>query len=141
MQPGNCILCDSKNEDIVFTNDLFRIVHIKDIYYPGYVRLILNRHAAHMTDINEKEAHSIFSALLIIERCVRDILNPDRINLACFGNIVSHLHWHIIPRYKNDRHFPNPIWGEVTNTKYFVADYLIGLEQQFLAQIYTKKFI
>jgi diadenosine tetraphosphate (Ap4A) HIT family hydrolase len=25
---------------------------------------------------------------------------------------VPHLHWHIIPRFEGDPHYPNPIWGE-----------------------------
>ncbi len=33
------------------------------------------------------------------------------LNLASFGNVVPHLHWHLIPRYLDDRHFPQPVWG------------------------------
>lgn len=38
-------------------------------------------------------------------------MHPDKINLAEFGNMVPHLHWHIIPRYTDDSHFPESIWG------------------------------
>ena len=37
----------------------------------------------------------------------------QQINLAAFGNMVPHLHWHIIPRWRDDKHFPEPIWGKV----------------------------
>ncbi len=46
------------------------------------------------------------------EKVLRDLLNPDKINIASLGNMTPHLHWHIIPRYRNDSHFPNSIWGE-----------------------------
>jgi diadenosine tetraphosphate (Ap4A) HIT family hydrolase len=36
---------------------------------------------------------------------------PDKINLASLGNVVPHLHWHVIPRFADDPHFPNPVWG------------------------------
>jgi diadenosine tetraphosphate (Ap4A) HIT family hydrolase len=36
---------------------------------------------------------------------------PDKINLASLGNVVPHLHWHVIPRFSDDPHFPNPVWG------------------------------
>ncbi|MCY1244752.1 hypothetical protein D9M72_578480 [compost metagenome] len=36
---------------------------------------------------------------------------PDKVNLAAFGNMVPHLHWHIIPRYRWDTHFPEAIWA------------------------------
>lgn len=38
-------------------------------------------------------------------------MHPDKINLAQLGNMVPHLHWHLIPRYKDDTHFPESIWG------------------------------
>jgi diadenosine tetraphosphate (Ap4A) HIT family hydrolase len=139
MSTINCPLCHTQNEEIIFTNDLFRIIHVDDPYYPGFIRLILNHHVAEMTDLGEQESEQVFSALLIIEKAMRDILNPDKINLASLGNMVPHLHWHIIPRYKNDRHFPNPIWGEITHPKYFVADNLIRQAQKLINFLMIKQ--
>jgi|SRR6185437_11175082 len=135
----NCPLCKTEDENILFTNNLFRIILVNDDFYPGYIRLILNRHIAEMTDIDSLEAHKIFSALLIIERQIRETFNPDKINLACLGNMVPHLHWHIIPRYKNDRHFPNPIWGEITNPKYLVPNYLTNSLQKLINLINSQQ--
>jgi diadenosine tetraphosphate (Ap4A) HIT family hydrolase len=39
-------------------------------------------------------------------------MQPKKINLASLGNMVPHLHWHIIPRYTDDAHFPAPVWAE-----------------------------
>ena len=27
--------------------------------------------------------------------------------------MTPHLHWHVIPRWHDDRHFPEPVWGKV----------------------------
>jgi diadenosine tetraphosphate (Ap4A) HIT family hydrolase len=48
-----------------------------------------------------------------VESVVRRLFAPDKINLASFGNMVPHVHWHIIPRWQDDRHFPEPVWGSV----------------------------
>jgi diadenosine tetraphosphate (Ap4A) HIT family hydrolase len=40
------------------------------------------------------------------------MMHPDKINLASLGNVVPHLHWHIIPRWLDDSYFPLPIWGQ-----------------------------
>jgi diadenosine tetraphosphate (Ap4A) HIT family hydrolase len=32
-------------------------------------------------------------------------------NLASLGNVTPHLHWHVIPRFADDSHFPQPVWG------------------------------
>ncbi len=55
----------------------------------------------------------LMDVLWQVERVVRDVMQPDKINLASFGNMVPHLHWHVIPRYTDDVHFPQPVWGQV----------------------------
>ena len=71
-----------------------------------------------MTDLGTSDAKIVFNALLTIEKLVREIIQPDKINLASLGNVVPHLHWHIIPRFFDDAHYPNPIRGEKTNSQY-----------------------
>jgi diadenosine tetraphosphate (Ap4A) HIT family hydrolase len=46
------------------------------------------------------------------EAALREVMQPDKVNLASLGNVVPHLHWHVIPRFADDPHFPNPVWGE-----------------------------
>jgi len=46
-----------------------------------------------------------------VERVLIEQLQPTKINLAAFGNMVPHLHWHVIARFAWDSHFPNPVWG------------------------------
>ncbi len=40
-----------------------------------------------------------------------DLLRPAKINLASLGNVVPHLHWHVVARFEWDSHFPQPIWA------------------------------
>jgi diadenosine tetraphosphate (Ap4A) HIT family hydrolase len=49
----------------------------------------------------------------VVERVLRDVLQPEKINLASLGNKTPHIHWHVIPRFKTDVHFPETIWSEV----------------------------
>jgi diadenosine tetraphosphate (Ap4A) HIT family hydrolase len=65
-----------------------------------------------MTDLAAVERERLMQVVFATEAAVRALLKPDKINLASLGNMVPHLHWHVIPRFRNDRHFPNPIWGE-----------------------------
>jgi diadenosine tetraphosphate (Ap4A) HIT family hydrolase len=46
-----------------------------------------------------------------VERVLIDRLRPTKINLAAFGNMVPHLHWHVVARFEWDSHFPQPLWG------------------------------
>jgi len=38
-------------------------------------------------------------------------MRADKMNLASLGNMTPHVHWHVVPRFADDRHFPNPIWA------------------------------
>jgi len=42
---------------------------------------------------------------------VSETMQPDKMNLASLGNMTPHVHWHVVPRFRDDRHFPNPIWA------------------------------
>jgi len=64
-----------------------------------------------MTDLTDALQKECLQLLLNIEKGLRKLLAPDKINLASLGNKAPHLHWHIIPRYKDDNHFPGAIWS------------------------------
>jgi diadenosine tetraphosphate (Ap4A) HIT family hydrolase len=53
------------------------------------------------------------AVVLAVEGQLRRLYAPDKINLASFGNMTPHVHWHVIPRWADDRHFPQPVWGMV----------------------------
>lgn len=109
-----CPLCDTTGGDILWQDDFCRVVYVTDTPdYAGFCRVILKRHIKEMTDLTPDERNRLMNVVWKTEQAVRDVMNPDKINLASLGNVVPHLHWHVIPRFENDRHFPNPIWGEV----------------------------
>jgi len=66
-----------------------------------------------MTDLDPAQQQYLMSVVFALEGVVRQLFSPDKINLASFGNVVPHVHWHVIPRWQDDRHFPEPIWGSV----------------------------
>lgn len=49
----------------------------------------------------------------MVEQCLREHLKPAKVNLAALGNMVAHLHWHVIARFSNDSHFPGSVWAPV----------------------------
>ena len=111
-----CELCTSTGGEMVWGNTLCRVAHIADQDYPGFCRVILNRHELEMTDLEEDEQQEMMRIVFGVEATLRKLLNPDKINLASLGNMTPHLHWHVIPRWREDRCFPNPIWGSGQRT-------------------------
>jgi len=64
-----------------------------------------------MSDLAERERGQLLAAVNAVETALRQIIAPDKINLASLGNQVPHLHWHVIARFVGDAHFPQPIWS------------------------------
>ncbi len=108
----NCELCQQSGEVIVQAAE-WRVVLVNDAHYPGFCRVIWNQHIKEMTDLNSTQRASLMSVVWQVESAIRSVMGPDKINVASLGNVVPHLHWHVIPRYVDDMHFPNPIWGQV----------------------------
>jgi diadenosine tetraphosphate (Ap4A) HIT family hydrolase len=108
-----CAISQNEKDEIVWQDDYCRVIHVTDPDYPGYYRVILGAHVAEMSDLTLPEQHHLMSVVFAVERSLRALMNPDKINLASFGNVVPHVHWHIIARYVDDRHFPESIWGRV----------------------------
>ena len=79
--------------------------------YPGFVRVILARHAREMADLERGEREALMDVVFAVEATVREAMQPHKMNLASLGNMTPHVHWHVIPRYRDDRHFPNPVWA------------------------------
>jgi diadenosine tetraphosphate (Ap4A) HIT family hydrolase len=111
-----CELCNQPGGELVYRHEKFRVVLIDDPQYPGFCRVIWNDHVKEMTDLPASDRVLLMTAVWQVEAAVREVLRPDKMNIACLGNMVPHLHWHVIPRYANDAHFPGPVWAQVQRT-------------------------
>ena len=69
---------------------------------------------AEWSDLALVEQASLMGAVGAVERVLRDALAPTKINLASLGNMVPHLHWHVIARFDWDSRFPAPVWAAPT---------------------------
>ncbi len=108
---SDCALCAQAGGEVLWDDGFARVVLIGDADHPAYCRVILNAHRKEMTDLAEAERTRLMNTVFVVECVLRELLAPEKINLASFGNMVPHLHWHIIPRFTDDPHFPNPVFG------------------------------
>jgi diadenosine tetraphosphate (Ap4A) HIT family hydrolase len=106
-----CEFCDSAGGTLLWQDDFCRVVRADEPDYPGFCRVILARHVREMTDLAEPERERLMRVVFAVERAVRDAMAPHKMNVASLGNMVPHVHWHVIPRFSDDRHFPGPVWA------------------------------
>lgn len=106
-----CKLCTTPGGVVFWQSADCRVVRVEHPDYPGYCRVIWHAHVREMTDLTPAERQELMRIVFAVESVVRACFSPDKINLACFGNMTPHVHWHIIPRWETDAHFPESIWG------------------------------
>jgi len=108
---SRCELCNSPGGAVLWQNESCRVVRVDEPDYPGYCRVILRRHAREMTDLDEAERDALMQVVWAVEAAVREAMGVDKMNVASLGNLTPHVHWHVVPRFRDDRHFPAPVWA------------------------------
>ena len=94
----------------MFENDLIRI-EIEESEVP-WLKIFTQVKHREFSECSVAEKSAIFEALDVIEKEMLAYYQPDKSNIASFGNYVPLVHWHIMARFKEDSFFPEPMWGK-----------------------------
>ena len=111
LKQDHCPLCHTPGGKLIWENSQLRVIDAADECYPGFTRVIWQSHVREMTDMRDEDRDTLMQAVWTVERVMRAVLQPDKVNLASLGNMVAHVHWHVIPRFRDDAHFPVAIWA------------------------------
>ena len=114
MNKTACELCDGDGGELIVRREKWRIVRVAGddgAAYRGFCRVIWNAHVKELTDLADADRHIFMDAVFTLERALRDALHPEKMNVASLGNLTPHLHWHVIPRFRDDPAFPKPVWA------------------------------
>jgi diadenosine tetraphosphate (Ap4A) HIT family hydrolase len=139
---GNCPLCAHRLPGEILRTNQWAIVDAQEPLFPGFTRVVWLDHVAEMTDLQEADRLSLMQVVFEVENLMRQMLRPDKVNLACLGNQVPHLHWHIIARWRDDAAFPASVWGPARpsaasqdrqqSIQRLLTDYHRALKQRFI---------
>ena len=79
--------------------------------YRGHGVLVFDpRHATRLDQLSGEEWAAYAADLQRVVRAIVTVCKPDHVNVESLGNLMPHLHWHVIPRYKHDPRWGGPIW-------------------------------
>jgi diadenosine tetraphosphate (Ap4A) HIT family hydrolase len=112
-----CPLCSDTLEGVLmYEHAMYRVIRATsntERDYPAFYRLVWRAHVRELSDLSAADLQHCMAAVVAIERCLRLHLAPapSKINMASLGNVVPHLHWHVIARYEWDAHWPKPLWA------------------------------
>ena len=108
---NDCVLCQEPGGQLIWQGEHLRLIRADEAGFPAFYRIVWNAHVAEFSDLGAAQRQHCMEAVALVEQVLRQQLQPTKINLATLGNVVPHLHWHIIARYDWDSHFPAPVWA------------------------------
>jgi len=109
-RPG-CVLCHEHAGVPLWQDAAWRVIRAEDADFPAFYRVIARHHVGEFSSLLAPERQRCMDLVCAIERVLLEQLRPTKINLAALGNMVPHLHWHVIARFAWDSHFPQAVWG------------------------------
>jgi diadenosine tetraphosphate (Ap4A) HIT family hydrolase len=112
LKVAGCELCELAASSKIVSNEKFSVILANEANYPGFARVIWNEHVREISDLPDADRLLLNDAVWKLEQAVREVMQPLKVNVASLGNVVPHLHWHVIPRYADDAHFPAPVWAQ-----------------------------
>ena len=106
-----CPLCAEDGGALIWRGEHLRVIRAQEAGFPAFYRVVWNAHVAEFSDLSAAERVHCMEAVALVEQGLREHLAPAKVNLAALGNMVPHLHWHVIARFGWDSHFPSPVWA------------------------------
>ncbi|KQO27334.1 HIT family protein [Acidovorax sp. Leaf78] len=106
-----CPLCAEDGGALVWRGVHLRVIRADEAGFPAFYRVVWNAHLAEFSDLSAAERSHCMEAVTRVEQALRQHLAPTKVNIAALGNMVPHLHWHVIARFDWDSHFPSPVWA------------------------------
>ena len=99
---------------------LFRIAELeqtyvflnRDQFFPGYSFVVAKEHVVELFHLNEEIRTKVMEEVTAVAAALASAFQPDKVNYELLGNMVPHMHWHIVPRFRSDPLWPRPIWSE-----------------------------
>lgn len=94
----------------IYANDHIYIkVHDSEI---PWIKIYSQQSCKEFTECDSTTRQQIWLLLELIEREMLSYFNPEKINIASFGNYKPQVHWHVMARFQEDSFYPECMWGE-----------------------------
>ena len=107
----SCPLCAEDGGAPVWRGERLRVIRAQEAGFPAFYRVVWTVHVAEFSDLAATDRVHCMEAVTMVEQALRQHLSPTKVNIAALGNMVPHLHWHVIARFDWDSHFPAPVWA------------------------------
>lgn len=129
----DCEFCNGEFEHTTIKKyDNWSLELFLNQYYLGRCLIKLNRHVEDVNKIDKEEQKEIFEKIMPeLKEALDSLFEPDLYNYATLGNDCRHLHFHVIPRYAEEREFNGKTYVDENWNQHYLgypSDFSIGDE-------------
>jgi len=111
----DCPMCRRWDDDsdlrVVELEHSFVVLN-RDQYFPGYTLLFTKQHVTELFHLDRAVRSGLMEEVSGVAEALFTLFRPEKINYELLGNMVPHIHWHLVPRHEAEPLWPRPIWAE-----------------------------
>ncbi len=110
-----CQMCCKWNDDAdlrIAELEQSYVLLNRDQFFPGYCFVFTKSHVTELFNLDKVVRQGVMEEVNSVAEALFTIFRPDKINYELLGNMVPHMHWHIVPRFTSDPLWPRPIWSD-----------------------------
>lgn len=112
---NNCPMCsrwDDEQDLRIAEFGQSRLVLNRDQFFPGYCLLFTRDHVTELFHMDKNVRQQLMEEVNLVAGALFSCFSPTKMNYELIGNMVPHIHWHIVPRFDTELLWPRPVWAE-----------------------------
>ena len=88
--------------------EVSQLILFKEQSHPGRVIVAYKDHVSEMVDISDEDRSRFFADVNHAAQALHRAFHPDKINYGAYGDGGCHLHFHLVPKYKDEFEWGTP---------------------------------
>ena len=125
---SECLYCQ---ENETLDNLMIKITDLKvsqlflfkEQSYSGRLNVVYKDHGVEFHELSNEERNAFMDDVATSAKAIAKAFNPDKINYGAYSDTLSHLHFHVVPKYKDGYGFGsvfemNPNKTQLTDAEY-----------------------
>jgi diadenosine tetraphosphate (Ap4A) HIT family hydrolase len=103
---SECLYCQN-NETLhhlmikICDLEVSQLFLFKEQSYLGRCNVVYNDHAVEFHELSDKQRNEFMLDVATVGKAIAKAFNPNKINYGAYADTISHLHMHIVPKYKD----------------------------------------
>ena len=77
-----------------------QLILFKEQSHPGRCIVAYKDHVSEIVNLSDDERNAFFADVNLAARAIHAAFHPDKINYGAYGDTGCHLHFHLVPKYR-----------------------------------------